>query len=73
MKDVAERLGVSRTAVSYALSGTGRLDPQTRERIRQAAAEMGYRPNLAAVACKLGEPAALALFSGSLIHFLLRS
>ena len=26
--------------------GTGRLDPETRERIRRIAREMGYRPNL---------------------------
>ena len=54
MKDIAERVGVSRTAVSYALSGTGRLDPQTRERIKQVAAEMGYRPNLAASSMHTG-------------------
>ncbi|MBT7068737.1 MAG: LacI family DNA-binding transcriptional regulator [Verrucomicrobia bacterium] len=55
MKDIADRLGVSRTAVSYALSGTGRLDPETRERIKQVAAEMGYRPNLAASSMQTGK------------------
>jgi len=54
MIDIAERVGVSRTAVSYALSGTGRLDPETRERIKQVAAEMGYRPNLAASSMQTG-------------------
>ncbi|MFC1805593.1 LacI family DNA-binding transcriptional regulator [Planctomycetota bacterium] len=46
LKEVAARAKVSRTAVSYALRGTGRLDPETRERIRRIAHEMGYRPNL---------------------------
>ncbi|HAR67176.1 MAG TPA: hypothetical protein DCR55_13330 [Lentisphaeria bacterium] len=64
MKDVAERLGVSRTAVSYALSGTGRLDPQTRERIRQAAAEMGYRPNLAASSMQTGRTRSIGVILG---------
>jgi len=48
MKDIAARVGLSRTAVSYALSGTGRLDEETRARIKKVALEMGYRPNLAA-------------------------
>ncbi|GIV18353.1 MAG: LacI family transcriptional regulator [Armatimonadota bacterium] len=47
MVDVAKRAGVSQTTVSYVLSG--RQDvviPQsTRERIWQAARELGYRPN----------------------------
>lgn len=47
MVDVARRAGVSQTTVSYVLSG--RKDvviPQsTRERIWQAARELGYRPN----------------------------
>lgn len=55
MKDIAERVGVSRTAVSYALSGTGRLDDETRERIKQVALEMGYRPNLAASSMQTGK------------------
>ena len=50
MADVAERAGVSRTAVSLVLNnrvGT-RLSEELAERVRSAAAELGYRPNLTA-------------------------
>lgn len=49
MADVARHAGVSRTAVSFALNGTDAAIPEgTRRRIRDAAAELGYRPNAAA-------------------------
>ena len=43
--DVAAAVGVSATTVSHALNGKGRVDPATRERIAEAADELGYRPN----------------------------
>ncbi len=46
LKDIAERANVSRTAVSFALRGTGRLEESTRDRILNIARELGYRPNL---------------------------
>jgi DNA-binding LacI/PurR family transcriptional regulator len=48
--DVAARAGVSRTTVSYVLNDApGQSFPQeTREAVLRAAAELGYRPNLAA-------------------------
>lgn len=46
IKDIAERVGVSPGAVSFALRGTGRLDAQLRAEIRRVADELGYRPNL---------------------------
>ncbi|MER7083874.1 LacI family DNA-binding transcriptional regulator, partial [Saccharopolyspora kobensis] len=39
--DVARAAGVSRTTVSHALNGIGKVDPRTRERVVQAAAELG--------------------------------
>lgn len=48
MQEIADRLGVSLKSVSLAVNGTGRLSQKTRERILQAAREMGYRPNFAA-------------------------
>ncbi|MEK0100694.1 LacI family DNA-binding transcriptional regulator, partial [Streptomyces sp. A475] len=36
--DVARVAGVSRTTVSHALNGLGKVDPRTRERVRQVAA-----------------------------------
>ncbi|MFW5995380.1 MAG: LacI family DNA-binding transcriptional regulator [Spirochaetia bacterium] len=48
IKDIAEAVNVSPRAVSAALNGTGRISPAMRERIRQTAHEMNYRPNMLA-------------------------
>ncbi|SJM54554.1 putative LacI-family transcriptional regulator [Gulosibacter sp. 10] len=48
MQDVADLAGVSRSAASFALTDRGRVSQATRERVRRAAAELGYRPNRAA-------------------------
>lgn len=40
--------GVSVTTVSHALNGKGRLPRETRERVRRAARQLGYRPNATA-------------------------
>lgn len=45
IREIAERAKVSKTAVSYALNDTGRLDDATRKRILKIAKEMGYRAN----------------------------
>ena len=44
-RDVARLAGVSQSAVSRAFTPGTSVAPQTRERIEQAAAELGYRPN----------------------------
>ena len=54
IRDVAREAGVSVTTVSHALNGKGRLNPETRERVREVADRLGYRPN----------PAARSLVSG---------
>ena len=53
---VAERAGVSQSTVSLVLSGKarGRVSAATAETVRRAAAELGYRPNRAAQALRLG-------------------
>jgi LacI family transcriptional regulator len=43
--DVAAAAGVSVATASKALNGTGRVAAETRERIRQVAEELGFRPN----------------------------
>ena len=43
--DVARAAGVSITTVSHALNGRGFVDPATRERVREAARKLEYRPN----------------------------
>lgn len=48
MKDVAERVGVTVSTVSRALSGGPGVSPSVREAIRAAADEAGYVPNRAA-------------------------
>lgn len=43
MRDVAEAAGVSPAAVSMALSGRGRIGPETRRRILEVAARLNYQ------------------------------
>ncbi len=45
MRDIAMKLGVSHVTVSYALRGVPRVSPTLRDRIREVAREMGYRPD----------------------------
>lgn len=60
-KDIADKLGVSCRLVSFALSGTGSVSPDTRERIREVAMDLGYRPNGMARAMRSGKFNALGL------------
>ncbi|MBA2812440.1 LacI family DNA-binding transcriptional regulator [Streptomyces sp. KM273126] len=55
-RDVAQAAGVSQAAVSLVLGDKwrGRVSQTTAERVRQAARELGYRPNLAARNLRLG-------------------
>ena len=48
MSDVARHLGLSRSAVSFALNDTNQVSADTRQRVREMAAELGYRPNAGA-------------------------
>jgi DNA-binding LacI/PurR family transcriptional regulator len=54
--DVARRAGVSQSTVSLVLSGKGRgrISARTEEAVRAAAAELGYRPNVAARTLRTG-------------------
>ncbi|WP_405769918.1 LacI family transcriptional regulator [Streptomyces sp. NBC_00080] len=55
-RDVAQAAGVSQAAVSLVLGDKwrGRVSEVTAERVREAARELGYRPNLAARNLRLG-------------------
>ncbi|MDI2028068.1 LacI family DNA-binding transcriptional regulator [Saccharopolyspora sp. TS4A08] len=46
--DIAREVGVSKAAVSYALNGRGGVSQETRERILDVAAELGWRASSAA-------------------------
>ncbi|HVU36531.1 MAG TPA: LacI family DNA-binding transcriptional regulator [Opitutaceae bacterium] len=45
LQTLARLLGLSRTTISDALRGTGRVSRATRQRVRQTAKSIGYRPN----------------------------
>jgi LacI family transcriptional regulator len=59
--DVARRAGVSTATVSRVLAGVGRARPETRERILEAARELGYRPSAVARSLKLRTTQTLGL------------
>ena len=46
--DVARQAGVSKTAVSFALNGTGSVAEETRQRVLDAARELNYQPSMVA-------------------------
>lgn len=46
--DIARAAGVSQSTVSRALGGDGRVAPETRRRVSEIAAQLGYAPNAAA-------------------------
>lgn len=48
MADVAAKVGVSRALVSLVFRGQPGASPETRERVFEAAADLGYRPDMAA-------------------------
>ncbi|WP_026410752.1 LacI family DNA-binding transcriptional regulator [Actinomadura oligospora] len=59
--DVARVAGVSKTTVSDALNGTGRLPAATREHVREVARGLGYRPNATARRLRAGRTRLLGL------------
>ena len=59
--EIARRAGVSRSTVSYALSGKRAVSPQTQRRIQAVIDELDYRPNAAARALKEGRTRTLGL------------
>ncbi|MFJ3958324.1 LacI family DNA-binding transcriptional regulator [Arthrobacter sp. NPDC090010] len=61
-KDVARLAGVSTAVVSYVVNGGPKnVAPATEEKVRQAIAALGYRPNAAARALKLGSTETLGM------------
>lgn len=65
LRDIAEQVGVSVSAVSLVLNdrGRGRVRPDLAERIRVVAAELGYVPNLLARGLKTRQSLTIGLVS----------
>lgn len=61
--DVATAAGVSKAAVSMALSGKGRVSEKTRTHIRHIAEELGYRPSVRAQRLRGGRSQSVALMT----------
>lgn len=58
---IAEEVGLSPIAVSYALRGSKKVSAATRERVAEAASRMGYRINNGARTMRTGRHGAFAL------------
>lgn len=61
IRDVAAAANVSITTVSHALSGKGRINEETRRRVRRIAEEIGYQPSLSARGLVTGRSHLLAI------------
>jgi LacI family transcriptional regulator len=71
LRDIAVRAGVSRATAGLVLSGEGtaaRFKSDTRERVLQAARELGYRPNASAKAISTGRFGCIALLLSNREH-----
>ena len=62
LEDVARVAGVSRATVSFALTGTGRLSDETRERVRRIAAELDYAVNIGARNLRRAKAGAIGIY-----------
>lgn len=66
MLDVARRAGVSGQTVSRVVNDSPRVDPQTRRRVEQAMAELGYRMNRAAQTLRTGRSRTIGVIVSTL-------
>jgi len=66
MADVAERAGVSAQTVSRVANASPRVDPETRRRVEEAMAELGYRVHRAARALRTGRSQTIGLVASTL-------
>lgn len=59
--DVAKRAGVSKMTVSRVVNNSGYISQETRERVEQAIAELGYVPNALARSLRFKQTKTIAL------------
>lgn len=69
INDVARRAGVSAQTVSRVANGMNNVRPETRERVRAAIQELGYRPNSAARNLKAGRFRSIGFVTFNLATF----
>jgi LacI family repressor for deo operon, udp, cdd, tsx, nupC, and nupG len=69
IRDVARLAGVSHQTVSRVLNDVEKVNPETREKVEAAIAELGYRPSAIARSMALGETRTLACISPNLTDF----
>ncbi len=69
LADVAHRAGVSKSTASRALSGGAEVSPATRERVRAAAAALGYVPSTSAVSLATGRTRAVGVVVPSITRW----
>lgn len=65
LKDVAEKAGVSRSAVSRTFTEGASVSPRTRKKVEKAAAELGYSPNALASSLTTGRTKLIGLVSNN--------
>lgn len=69
LRDIANKLGVSHVTVSYALRNHYSIPERTRERVRMAALELGYRPNSSARSIRSGKFSAIGVLQAQNLAF----
>ncbi|MGX9355343.1 LacI family DNA-binding transcriptional regulator [Roseobacteraceae bacterium S113] len=65
LKDVAERAGVSRSAVSRTFTNGASVSPRMRAKVEEAAQALGYRPNRLASSLTTGRTQLIGLVSNN--------
>lgn len=65
LKDVAEKAGVSRSAVSRSFTDGASVSAKTREKVRAVASELGYQPNALASSLTTGRTKLIGLVSNN--------
>ena len=65
LKDVAERAGVSRSAVSRTFTDGASVSPKMRRKVEKAAIELGYSPNALASSLTTGRTKLIGLVSNN--------
>ncbi len=69
IRDVAALAGVSHQTVSRVINGNERVSPETRQKVEDAIAHLGYQPNALARGMALGRPHTFACLSPNLTDY----